>query len=331
MSTNSHSDFTIKDKIFAHIETWRPYTVIWCGLVSLAGSCITYMGFPPVEIATLAFFIPIMGWIAGLYLSDYLDRELDAIQKPHRPIPSGRIKPKEALGVGGAFALIGFLLSFILTLNNVILVFIVAFLVFTYANISKSRGIAGNVNRGLVTVAAYFFGIFSVDKPIAAYIWLLSLVFLIHDSNSNLIGAIRDVEGDKKGGYITVPVKYGLKNSLILALILSVIYYLLILSIVIFFNFLPYYYRFSILFLLAIGIICTMYFTMFKSITTVTRKRALQAHEFFVAERITLASAFIFGIVDSLLISTSIYAFAIIITLVSQRLIRKRYEFKENL
>lgn len=192
-----------KTKLFAHLETMRPYTVLWSGLVSLVGACVTLRGFPAVPEAFLVVLIPVMGWIAGLYLSDYLDRKLDSIQKPHRPIPSGRIKPKEAIMVGAIFALAGFLLTFLLTIYNIILVFIVALLVFLYTYISKSRGLPGNVNRGLVTVAAYFFGVFAINttlSSLSAYVWLLALVFLLHDTNSNLVGAIRDIEGDKKEG-----------------------------------------------------------------------------------------------------------------------------------
>jgi len=330
LKADKESKFKIRDKIFAHLETWRLYTVIWSGLVSLAGACIAYGELPPIRIAALALFIPMMGWTAGLYVSDFLDRKLDAIQKPHRPIPSGRIRPYEALVVGAIFAFTGFILSFFLTLYNILLVFVVAFLVFAYAKISKSRGISGNINRGLVTVAAYFFGVFSADKPITLYIWLLSLVFLIHDTNSNLVGATRDMEGDKKGGYITIPVKYGVKKSLIIAFVLTVTYYSLIIILLFFYNFITYPYRFYAMFLLAICIICTMYITMFKSIRKIDRKKALQAHEFFVAERITLASAFIFGMVGSLYNSTLIYVIAITITLGTQYLIRKRYEFKEK-
>ena len=157
MKTSSKSKLNLKDKLFAHLETWRPYTVIWCGLVSLAGACISFGDFPSLTIAALAFFIPMMGWTAALYLSDYLDRNLDAIQKPHRPIPSGRIKPKEAIVVGGIFAITGFFLSFLLSINNVILVFVVALLVLSYAKISKSRDILGNINRGFVTFTACLF------------------------------------------------------------------------------------------------------------------------------------------------------------------------------
>ncbi|MCK4814323.1 hypothetical protein KA005_01020, partial [bacterium] len=71
------------------------------------------------------------------------------------------IKSKEALVIGGIFAVTGFLLSFLLSINNIILVFVVAFLVFSYSKVSKSLGFMGNLNRGIITVAAYFFGVFS--------------------------------------------------------------------------------------------------------------------------------------------------------------------------
>jgi 4-hydroxybenzoate polyprenyltransferase len=36
---------------------------------------------------------------AGMALNDYADRELDAVERPERPIPSGRVTPGTALGV----------------------------------------------------------------------------------------------------------------------------------------------------------------------------------------------------------------------------------------
>jgi len=304
--------------------------VIWCGLVSLAGSCIAFGDFPPLKIVTLATFIPMMGWTAGLYLSDFLDRKLDAIQKPHRPIPSGRIKPKEALAIGAIFAIAGLLLSFLLSLNNIILVFVVGLLVLTYAKFSKSRGITGNLNRGFVTVAAYFFGIFSTGQSIHSipiYIWLLSLVFLFHDTNSNLVGAIRDMGGDKAGGYITIPVKYGLKKSILISLVLTIVWLSLAL-------FLPYYFKFLkiefyLVMIIGVLILIILYIYLFKSITKYSREKALKFHEFFVIERVTLASAFIFGIVN-IHIAASIYLVALLVTSVSQYLLRKRYEFVER-
>ncbi|WP_432923830.1 SCO3242 family prenyltransferase [Microbispora sp. CA-135349] len=39
---------------------------------------------------------------AGMALNDWSDRELDAVERPERPIPSGRISPAGALGVAAA-------------------------------------------------------------------------------------------------------------------------------------------------------------------------------------------------------------------------------------
>ena len=333
MTTNPKTNTKYKDKIYAHIEASRPYTVIWCGLVSLAGACIAFRDFPPLTTAVLVTFIPMMGWIAGLYLTDYFDRKLDLIQKPHRPIPSGRIHKNEALAIGGVFATLGFLLSFPLGLYNILLVFPVAVLVFTYAKFTKSQGIIGNINRGTVIVAAYFFGVFSTGQSIESiplYIWLLSIMFFVHDTNSNLIGAIRDMWGDKKGGYKTIPVKYGIKKSMYISLILSIIYLSMILVLINSFNFLQYPYRFYVLFSFAVLVLCSMYLLIFTSKKEIDRKKALIAHEFFIAERITLASAFIAGMIHLLMLSILLFIVSLSISLFTQRSLRKKYEFMEK-
>lgn len=268
-----------------------------------------------------------MGWAAGLYLSDYLDRDLDAIEKPHRPIPSGRIHPTEALIIGAILAFSGLFLSYILSIWNFILVFVVALLVFSYAKLSKSRGILGNLNRGLVTVAAYIFGVSTTGHSpqfFPLYVWLLSLVFLLHDTNSNLVGAIRDMKGDKEGGYMTIPVKYGLTISIVLSILLTGGWLFLAL-------FIPFYYQFLSqqfygLMILDITVLVAFYIYLFRSIKQYTREKALHFHEFFVIERIILASAFIVGIA-SLPLGMMIFLLALAITAYSQFSLRKQYEF----
>lgn len=38
-------------------------------------------------------------YLAGMALNDYADRDLDAVERPERPIPSGRVRPGEALAL----------------------------------------------------------------------------------------------------------------------------------------------------------------------------------------------------------------------------------------
>lgn len=44
---------------------------------------------------------------AGMALNDYADRELDAVERPERPIPSGAVSPREALAVASALTIAG--------------------------------------------------------------------------------------------------------------------------------------------------------------------------------------------------------------------------------
>src|SRR3954465_6185379 len=44
-------------------------------------------------------------YLAGMALNDYADREVDAVERPGRPIPSGRVSPAFALGLAGALTL----------------------------------------------------------------------------------------------------------------------------------------------------------------------------------------------------------------------------------
>jgi 4-hydroxybenzoate polyprenyltransferase/geranylgeranylglycerol-phosphate geranylgeranyltransferase len=270
-----------------------------------------------------------MGWIAGLYLADYYDRTLDMIQKPQRPIPSGRINPTEALAVGALFAIAGLLLTLFLPLITITLVIVAGALVFCYAKYTKTRGLLGNLNRGALTITTYLFGVFAIGVPLSSIplpVWILSLVFFFHDTNSNIIGAIRDVQGDTTGGYKTTPVLYGIKNALLISVIFSVLYLILTVLIAGVSHLFRYQMYFLGLFSLGILVLCTMYIILFRSLRSLTRKQALEAHELFVAERIIFASAFIIGIIQSHLVAILLLIVSLVLTLLSQHLLRERYE-----
>lgn len=63
---------------------------------ALAGAAVTDTLGP--RTAALAAASTCLYW-AGMALNDYADRDLDAVERPERPIPSGRVTPTTALGV----------------------------------------------------------------------------------------------------------------------------------------------------------------------------------------------------------------------------------------
>ncbi len=86
----------------AHLQTCRPYTLAYPGLVGLAGAALAGQTVP-VRLAAVWCAVT-SGWLAGHYIGDFCDRDLDAIAKPQRPIPSGRLGPDEVLAAGVACA-----------------------------------------------------------------------------------------------------------------------------------------------------------------------------------------------------------------------------------
>jgi 4-hydroxybenzoate polyprenyltransferase/geranylgeranylglycerol-phosphate geranylgeranyltransferase len=152
------------------------------------------------------------------------------------------------------------------------------------------------------------------------------LVFFLHDTNSNIIGAIRDVKGDDTGGYKTTPVLYGIKTALVISVLLSLSYLMVTAGILWFSQLIVNPLFFVALFVIGIIVLCVMYILLFTSLHSLTRKQALFAHELFVAERVIFASAFLVGIVLSPALSFSLCVISLLITLLSQHLLRERYE-----
>lgn len=150
---------------------------------------------------------------SGNALNDYLDREIDKINHPNRPIPCGKIKPNKALIV----VIIGFTISFILGIFiNMIcfaIVLINAILMFSYEKILKERGVVGNLTISWLTSSLFLFGGSAVDEiEITA---VLAFLAFLATFGREIIKDIEDIKGDIDRK--TLPKVVGIKNSAIVA------------------------------------------------------------------------------------------------------------------
>ncbi|MBW8484297.1 UbiA family prenyltransferase [Actinomadura parmotrematis] len=197
----------------AHVETWRPYTMLYIGLVGLAGALLTDGSAGPAAL-TLAWLVPTLGWIGGHYGGDYFDRELDAGAKPHRPIPSGRLRAGTALAMMIVLVAAGGLLAVWANPWTPLLVAAALAAGIGYSAVLKARGIGGNLVRGSLTAFVVAFGAMMAATWPPLRVLPVALVFLLHDTQSNLVGTLRDVAGDRAAGYETFPVRHGARPAL---------------------------------------------------------------------------------------------------------------------
>nr|WP_244204616.1 UbiA family prenyltransferase [Streptomyces africanus] len=76
---------------------------------ALAGTAAT--GAPPNARTVLAIASSLCLYEAGMALNDWADRDVDAVERPHRPLPSGRIRPSTALTAACALTAAGLTLA----------------------------------------------------------------------------------------------------------------------------------------------------------------------------------------------------------------------------
>lgn len=200
-------------RLTAHIETWRPYTATYPGLLAAAAACLWRGGLPRPSVLAVIFAVPVLGWLAALYGCDYLDSDVDRVAKGHRPIPSGRLAGTEAIIAMLACVYLGLLGSAWLGVREVL--FSGAAMATSVAyGLAKGRPFLGPAARGLAAPCTILFGSQAASGGGGLrYGWVVLIVFFLHDITTNIVGEIRDVTGDQQAGRTTLSVRYGARRA----------------------------------------------------------------------------------------------------------------------
>ncbi|PIS29226.1 MAG: hypothetical protein COT43_04325 [Candidatus Marinimicrobia bacterium CG08_land_8_20_14_0_20_45_22] len=197
------------NKLLALIRLMRPLNLFQGAIAILV--CATLMQpFPSWERILLAVMIVWSFTAAGNALNDYCDVEIDRVNRPDRPIPSGKIARRTALIFSIALFVIGAILSvFILKPAIGIVVAVAIFLLVTYSLFFKKRAFWGNFVVAAILGLTFIFGalIFGdVRKGIAPF-------FLAFGFNlvREIVKDMQDVRGDQTGNAHTIPLQYGMR------------------------------------------------------------------------------------------------------------------------
>lgn len=287
-----HSPLRRRQRLIAHVEIWRLDLFSYTGMVSVAGALLAADHYPAWRMIG-TWLAPSLGWVAAMYGGDYFDRELDTIAKPQRPVPAGRVRPGEALAGMIVCVGLGAVISVLLNPLNIFVVAAALTLGVSYSKYFKARGIWGNAVRGGVTAMAFVHGTLATSAALQPRLLPIALVFWLHDSGSNVVGAICDRDGDRAGGYRTFPVRHGDGAALWLMLAFDLGWLALATG------YAPGLdARFAVgayvPFLVAAALMALVSGAMlFRAPRPVPRLTALRAHEILVVERLVLTSGFV--------------------------------------
>lgn len=200
-------------KVKAYIEISRPANGVIAFASVFLGALLSGGGpiLPVLYVAMAAFLI----LSAGNAINDRCDVEIDRINKPNRPIPSGRLSKGEATTFSILCSLTGVALSFLVNLPATVISLFVVISLFLYAIRLKRTPLLGNVVVATLTGLTFISGGVAVEKPLGA---LIPAVFaFLFTLGREVVKDIEDVEGDRSTGAKTAPVVWGIKPSAIIS------------------------------------------------------------------------------------------------------------------
>lgn len=216
----------MRQKMNPYIEILRPGNVIMASIAIVLVAIVGHTLSIPVLLAILTVLFEIS---AGNVINDYFDYKIDLINKPERPIPSGKITPKTARNYAYVLFILGTICGFLISyLTNNWLCFIIVLIsdmvLYIYAYKLKSTPLIGNLTVGFMTGLCFAFGGYSINNPtIILNSWILGFFAFVMTTAREITKDIEDIEGDKKEGAKTFPILYGEKLSAIIAIALIII------------------------------------------------------------------------------------------------------------
>lgn len=115
----------------------------------------------------------------GIVYNDVFDAELDAVERPERPIPSGRVSKQSAAIFGSILLIIGIIAAFLNSTQSGLIAIAVAILALVYNRFGKHHDIIGPINMGLCRGGNLILGMSAVATA-PAELWYLGIIPVIY-------------------------------------------------------------------------------------------------------------------------------------------------------
>lgn len=192
--------------------TWFP--PMWafaCGVVS---SGVPLMANAPIALLGILLAGPLVCAMSQA-INDWHDREVDAINEPHRPIPSGRIPGRWGLYIAALWSVLSLAVALLLGAWVLIATCLGLFLAWAYSAPPlrlKRNGWLGNAACGFsyeglawVTGAAVMLGGALPPVPVL----LLALLYSLGAHGIMTLNDFKAMEGDRQMGIRSLPVLLG--------------------------------------------------------------------------------------------------------------------------
>jgi 4-hydroxybenzoate polyprenyltransferase len=179
-----------------YLELLRPANVVTAVADVLAGYAVAgrtnHPALPWLLGATVCLYA------GGVVLNDFFDRAVDAVERPERPIPSGRVAASSAALLGGALLVAGVAAAAQGTSAAAMVAAVIAALVILYDARMKRYAIAGPLNMGLCRGFNLLLGVAAVPAALAGR-WPIALIAVVYITAVTVVSR-GEVHGGTRAG-----------------------------------------------------------------------------------------------------------------------------------
>jgi geranylgeranylglycerol-phosphate geranylgeranyltransferase len=156
---------------------------------------------------------------ASMAINDYYDREIDGVNEPNRPIPSGLIKPREALAFAFVLTAIGFAAACLTNIFCFAVAIFAWFVFVAYTTVGKRSGLPGNFLVSTCVAIPFIYGSAAIVNKVELNVLVFASIAFLSNTGREITKGIVDVKGDEMQNVKTLAVRYGQKNAAIAATI----------------------------------------------------------------------------------------------------------------
>lgn len=211
-------------KIAGFVQLMRPINCVMMGFAVIVGAVLAGANVFSNNYAQNLVFGFSTGFLltaASMVINDYYDREIDAINEPSRPIPSGLVKPNEALAFAVLLTVLG-LAAAILTSATAIFQCLMTAMIFwlisvSYVTLGKKTGLPGNFLVSACVSAPFIYGSLAAIGVVKESVWIFVSMVFLSNTGREITKGIVDVQGDKARNVKTLAVIYGERKAAVAA------------------------------------------------------------------------------------------------------------------
>ena len=186
-------------------------------LIAVIGQTLASGELPELIAVAPAFLTGFLMTASSFTINDYLDHEIDAINAPWRPIPSGMMERSEALRFGVALGSMGSAVS-LLTSPLACLVAVGSLILsILYTVKGKYLGLLGHGMVALSIASTFIFGALTVMDGIPPLVSGIFAVSFLYIMGGELTQSISDYEGDEAKGVRSMAIARGRRAAAVCA------------------------------------------------------------------------------------------------------------------